>query len=409
MSNTFKLIDQITKMAAVEFHDQLTFCNTINRQYDGSFAQSGAQIGNTLRIRLPNDFEAVKNNLDITSAIKPYTERNTSLALTSTATVPLSFTTEELTFNMDDVFERVVKPATHRLAVTVETDAIAYAHKHTTQAVGTRGTQPTAVKTFNLARAKARKSRAPLSDMHCLLNLDTEVEVIDGLKGLFEAKSEISRQYTEGTMGRALGMDWHVTNCYYTHVNGAYAGTPLTNGANQGITTGWAETTSLVTDGWTSGQLSAKEGDIITIADVYATKPGDSTSLGYLRQFRVTADVTDTSGAATLVISPAIISGGQYQNCTVRAGDGKAITFLGNTGVSSPENLVYHKNAFIMGMADLNIDGAVLASRVSDPETGISIALIRQMDPLTRNLITRLDCIYGFSAPAPEYACRVVG
>lgn len=411
MTNTIYTIDDITKVAAVEFADALKFCATINRQYDSSFGQSGAMKGDTIRIRLPNDFVVVQDNLDITSANKDYIERHTNLQLNYTSSIPLEFTSADLTLALDRLQEKVIRPAARRLAIDVETRAIKYAAQHTRNAKGTRGTAITDPKLFAQARAIAMLNRAPDEEVFALTEPMTEVEVVNSLKGLTESRAQVSSQYLTGRMKMALGLNWYGSTCYYTHTNGAYAGTPLTNGSNQGITTGWAAYTDLITDGWTSGQLSAKVGDIFTVDGVYATKPGSSVSLGYLRQFAVVADITDTTGDATIRISPAIISGGPYQNCTNRAADGKAITYLGASGVQSPECLVYHRDAFVMGMADLTLEGVATGngSRVSDPDTGISIAIIKGMDTLTRKPIIRMDVLYGFSAVAPEWACRVVG
>jgi hypothetical protein len=71
-------------------HQKANFLGTINRQYDSSFAKSGAKIGDTLRIRLPNQYTvrtgATLNTQDVT-------EQNTSLQVATqkgvTSTSPL--------------------------------------------------------------------------------------------------------------------------------------------------------------------------------------------------------------------------------------------------------------------------------------------------------------------------------
>ena len=56
MANTNLTIDMITREALRIAHEKSVYLNTIDRQYDDSFANSGAKIGSTLRIRQPNRF-----------------------------------------------------------------------------------------------------------------------------------------------------------------------------------------------------------------------------------------------------------------------------------------------------------------------------------------------------------------
>ena len=56
MSNTNLTIDMVTREALRIAHEKAVYLGSIDRQYDSSFAQSGAKIGSTLRIRQPNQF-----------------------------------------------------------------------------------------------------------------------------------------------------------------------------------------------------------------------------------------------------------------------------------------------------------------------------------------------------------------
>ena len=56
MANTNLTIDMITREALRIAHEKSVYLNTIDRQYDDSFANSGAKIGSSLRIRQPNRF-----------------------------------------------------------------------------------------------------------------------------------------------------------------------------------------------------------------------------------------------------------------------------------------------------------------------------------------------------------------
>ena len=55
MANALLTPDMITREALRIFKNTNLFLNNIDTQYDDSFAKTGAKIGSTLRVRLPND------------------------------------------------------------------------------------------------------------------------------------------------------------------------------------------------------------------------------------------------------------------------------------------------------------------------------------------------------------------
>ena len=56
MSNTLLTIDMITRESLRVAHESCQFIKTTDRQYDDSFAQTGAKIGTALRVRKPEQF-----------------------------------------------------------------------------------------------------------------------------------------------------------------------------------------------------------------------------------------------------------------------------------------------------------------------------------------------------------------
>jgi hypothetical protein len=56
MSNSILTPTAVTREALRILHQKLNFVGSINRQYDDSFAKSGAKIGDTLKIRMPNQY-----------------------------------------------------------------------------------------------------------------------------------------------------------------------------------------------------------------------------------------------------------------------------------------------------------------------------------------------------------------
>jgi hypothetical protein len=87
-----------------------------------------------------------------------------------------------------------------------------------------------------------------------------------------------------------------------------------------------------------------------------------------------------------------------------------AITFLSAPSVASPQNVLFHKEAFAMACADLPLPGGVdMAKRISDKELGLSIRLVRAYDINQDRFPLRLDFLYGWTTLYPQLACVVNG
>jgi hypothetical protein len=237
---------------------------------------------------------------------------------------------------------------------------------------------------------------------------------VDALKGLFNPTAQISAQYTKGLMGRdSSGMNWKMDQNVVNQTFGSYSDTLATNTATftGSLTTGWAST-STITLVSSAGTAALKQGDVIQIDGVYAVNPQNRAAYGSgkLRNFVVTANVTVASGGGTSVtVSPAIITGGQFQNVTVTTTSATAVvTPFNKTGKVSPQNIVMHRNAFTLATADLELpDGVHFAGRASDKELGLSIRVVRQYTINNDSIPTRLDVLYGWAPLYQELACRV--
>jgi hypothetical protein len=161
-----------------------------------------------------------------------------------------------------------------------------------------------------------------------------------------------------------------------------------------------------------SSGLTLVQGDVVQIAGVYAVNPQNRSAYGSgkLRNFVVTATTAVASGGGTAVtVSPAIITGGQFQNVVVTATSSTAVvTPFNNTGVTSPQNIIMHRNAFTLATADLEVpDGVHFAGRASDKDLGLSIRVVRQYTINNDSIPTRLDVLYGWAPLYPELSCRV--
>lgn len=404
MANSLLTPSVIVKEMLMEFKNQLGFTKGVNRQYDDQFAQKGAKVGASINIRKPVIFTAVDG---ATLSNQDVVEESVALTLDTQKHVAFNFTSKDLTLTVDEFKARYIKSAATALANQVDVDGLAVAAKQTFQSVGTAGTTPSALLTYLQAQQKLNEAGAPDDgERSFIINPAASTSIVDGLKGLFQSSEQISKQYEKGMMGIAAGGKWKMAQNIYQYTTGQRGGTPLVNG----VTASGA--TTLVTDGWTAGAANrVKAGDVFTIAGVYAVNPLTKAVSTSLQQFVATADgASDGSGNLTLSISPAIVSSGPTQNVSALPADNAALTFLQNVSTSTANNILYHKDAYVLGCADLEVPGGVdMSARATDPESGLSLRMVRQYDINNDKFITRMDILYGWKTVRPEFACKILG
>lgn len=404
----------ITRECMRELKNQLVFAKKANRQYDDQFAKTGAKIGSVANIRKPVRYQVTDGaNLVIQNSADQYVP----LTIDKRKHVGLQFTTQELKLNIDDFRKRYIAPAITALANQIDKDGLELARTSIWNSVGTPGTQPaTQAEALALALAAGQKldeNGCPVDGLRSsVLNPASQAAMVKGLAGLYNADEKISKQFEKGRMASGvLGFDWYMDQNVAMHSTGAVAGAPAVK------TTIEAEgATAIAVDGIT-GSISDcfKAGDVITIEGVYAVNPQTKQSTGSLMQFVVTADTdSDTNEIASLPLSPAMYLTGPYQNISAYPVDGGLIKLFGHAtsyaSKVSPTNIAYHKDAFTLAMVDLDLPGGVdMADRVSDPESGLSIRLIRDYDINNDQMPCRLDVLYGWKAIYPELACRIQG
>lgn len=403
MSNTNLTSSVITNESLAVLENNLTFSKGVIRDYDDKFGVAGAKIGTTLNIRKPARYVG---RTGAAIGVEDHTETQVALTLDTQFGVDVSFTSQELTLSIDAFSDRIVKPAMATIANKIDRDGLTMGYQSAYNAVGTPGATPATAAVFLAAGAKLDFEAAPRDGQRSLaIDPLANASMVDVLKGLFQSSEKISDQYEQGNMGQAFGFKWSMDQNVVAHTVGPLGGTPLVNGASQ---TG----SSLITDGWTAAAASRlKKGDVFTIANVYAVNPQSRQSTGQLRQFVVTADVSsDGSGNLTAAISPAIVTSGAFQNVNAGPADNAAITVLGAASTVTPANLAFHKDAFVLGCADLLLPkGVDMASRSASKKVGLSVRMVRQYAINTDAFPCRFDVLYGWKALYPELACRIQG
>jgi hypothetical protein len=413
MANNLLTISKITNEALMVLENELTFTSEVDRNYDDQFAVVGAKIGNTVNVRRPGRFIGTTGPA---LNVEDFNETSVPVTLSTQFHVDTQFTTQDLALSLDMFSDRVLKPAVAAIANKIDRDGLVMAKNNTANIVGTAGTPPTGLITYLTAGAYLDAEGAPRDGRRsCIVEPFTSATIVDSLKGLFMPAAKISEQYEKGLMGvDSAGMTWKMDQNVVSQTFGSYSTATLsTNTATftGSLTSGWAST-STITIAAATANAALQQGDVIQIANVYAVNPQNRQAYGSnkLRNFVITAPVTiSSSGSASVTVSPAIITAGQFQNVSVTSTSSTAVvTPFNNTGTVSPQNIVMHRNAFTLAVADLELpEGVHFAGRASDKEIGLSMRVVRQYTINNDSIPTRLDVLYGWAPLYPELACRV--
>lgn len=418
---------KITKEAMTVLHNSLGFVKGIDRQYSNQFGKAGGKIGATINVRKPNRY-TVQQGPGITP--QGQSESSTPLTLNRQWVVPMTFSSAELTLSIEEFRARYIMPAISKLASQIDLDC-AYAaitgkyldgvacpgSGPVNTTIGTPGTTPgtaggtaSGLLQYNAPNIYLNggllldNQAAPRDNQRTVcLNPAAHAASVGSLSGLFNPQGIISDQYRNGLLGNALGFDFAFDQNMPTFTAGTRA--------ISGEITMQATWTTGSNFSLTGGSATLKAGDTFTVADCYAVNPENQQSTGILQQFVVTADVT-MSGTTSVAISPTPVVAGAgvaNGNVTVAPTSSKAVVFTtGAASTASPTSLAFHKSAFTLGTADLEIPGGVdFGGR--ETMDGISMRIVRQYDINSDFMVCRIDVLGGFTTLRPELAVRIAG
>ncbi len=402
MANQLLTSSVITREALRIFKNTNLFLRNIDTQYDNSFAKTGAKIGDTLRIRLPNEYAVRTGKVAVP---QDTIERSVPLTVSTQQGVDVQFSSAEKALSLDDFSNRVLLPAMNSLAGQIAVNVMQSAEGFSNLTFKGRnadnsGTiQTPDASTWLDAGAQLDLTGTPRmnskGNRKVILDPRTQARTVSSLAGLFNNQQKVGEQYKTGEMGMdTLGFDWGVDQTVIKHTNGTYSAGNV-NGANQ---TGSTLVVSAIT-----GTLN--KGDVISIAGVFGVNPVTKATTGELRQFVVTANVA--AGSTQVPIYPAIVAGNvPFGTVSASPANGAAITLVGGAGVTFRKNFAMDPLAMTLATADLPLpDGVNRASRES--YDGISLRFIEGYDVYNDVFVSRFDILYGWAVIRPEWATTV--
>lgn len=411
MANTVLTPDIIAKEAVMILENELVMAPKVYRGLESEFSNkvNGYEVGDTVSIRRPTDFTvrsgATASNQDVV-------EGKTSITVDQQKGVDFAFTSAELTLDISELSDRVIRPAMIQLANDVDQSLMSL-YSSVPNWVGTPGQTINSFADYSKAPERMDEFANPVAN-RCGVLAPADFWAMAGTQtGLFV--SDVAKgAYRKGNLGELAGVETYKAQNTPTHTVGVATGTPVVNGASQDTT--WAatkdtNTQSLVTDGWTNSTTGIlKKGDVFTIAGVYAVNPVTKATLTFLKQFVVTADANSgaSTGPATLTISPPMIASGAQQTVSAAPADNAAITVLGASGASYRQNMVFCRDAFALAMVPMALpQAAVKPSRQT--YKGTSVRVTPYYDGTNDKSNWRLDILYGVKAIDPRLAVRVSG
>lgn len=408
MANTLVTPSWTLKEVGRGYENSLKFIANVNRTYSDEYSQAGAKVGNTVNYRLPQRWTVSDGQaLDLQNIL----DQTVPISLTNQKHVDMSWSAWQETTEVEEVRKRYINPAADALASVIDGLAFSTVYRDVYNSIGTPGTTPSTTLAYLQAGRKLTDLAVPRQGRVAVLDPEAAVVLANATTTLFNPAAVISENYRDGLLGRGqLGIsEWYEDQNRPSFTTGAATGasTPIVNGANQ---TG----SSLITSGWSS--FAGKKGDIITVAGVFSVNPLSYVSTGRLQQFVLTADVSDSGGAATLSISPSIITSGSLQTVSNSPANSATVTYwsmaAGGTlaATASPTGMIFHPDAFAFVTADLALPaGGAKATRINSKARGVALRMAEQWDVGTDQNVTRIDALVGAATLQARMACRVQG
>ena len=400
-ANTLLTIDMITREALRLAHEKATFIGTINRQFDDSFGNAGAKIGDTLRIRYPSKYTRRSGSrvMDVQDSV----QLSTALTVATQDGVDMRFNSRELALDLDEFSKIHLEPAMATLISNIDSDVLVGCTKSTFNFAGTAGTTISSLTAPGQARTRLNQNLAPKgTDRRVQFDSGTMASIVTGVASYFNPSNAISEQYREGLVARTAMADyyenervWSMANTTSVTVSTMKMGGYLSTAGQTSLTVSALTVSSMI------------PGMKLTFANIFDVHPETKQLLaGQAKQFTIVGK-TDVS---TYTISPAVYLTGAQQNVT---GIGTTtstqnITILGSPNSTYTLGLMYHKDAYTFATAALPLMAAS-EKCVRQTYDGLSIRVWQDSDIRNDELLTRIDILYGFAAIRPEWGCAIIG
>lgn len=414
MSNTTLTADIVAKASLAVLDNNLSFLSTFHREVEAEFMNSvnGYKPGATVRMRRPADFTIRSGNV---MSVQDVIEGRLAFSVDKLKGIDFNFTSEDLTLSVENLQEKVIEPAIIRLVNEIGKDCLDAYYKGTYHWAGTPGQTINSFADFSKGPKRLDQMAVPGENRTAILSPDDHWDLLGSQTNLF-IEDAAKSAYRDGSLGKVANIKMFTTAVVPTHTTGSRDDTtPITAAASgdQSVSYDTVKNTwtqDLVTTGFDNA-TTLTEGDVFTIADLYAVNPVTKQRRNFLQTFVVNAAYT-LDGTDTINISPPIITSGPHQTVELSTGAfaSNALVNFGAASTGYEQNLVYHKNAYGLAFVPLELmPGAFGQTRVTSKKTGISIRIWPVADGINNVSAWRLDVLYGRKVLDPRLATRLSG
>ena len=414
MANTTLTADIIAKEAVMILDNNLVMAKQVYRGYESEFDKkvNGYEVGETISIRKPTDF-TVRDGA--TMSTQDVVEGKLTLTVDKRKGVDFKFTSQDLTLKIEDLSERVIKPAMVQLANQIDSDLMAL-YKKVPNWVGTPGQVVNSYADFAKAPERLDETAVPMDGRSAVLSPQDHWGLLGSQTALY-MQDVAKGAYRKGSLGEIGGVDTFMSQNVPTLTTGTRSGSTLVNGSiiTTTITYDAIKNTNVQTinvDAFGGATQTVKAGEVITIAGVYDVNPVTKAPLPFLKMFVVTADATASGSAADLIISPAMVWTGAFKNVDVQGVtdlNNQAVTFMGSASTNYRQNMVFMKNAFALVSVPLIMPPGAPSGSTRQSYKGTSVRVIPVYDGITDESAWRLDVLYGTQTIDGRLATRLSG
>jgi hypothetical protein len=382
MANTLGAYNQVfyANEALIWLRKVLGMAGRVHRGYDTE--RQSFERGEPITIRRPATFVAQA----APSSAQNLNTGFVNLNLDRWEEVKFELTDRELAYTGEQIIQEHIMPAAYALADSAD-QALAGLYKDVPWLHDYGAAVDHTIITG--ARQVAFDNQVPMNDGMLHMMVDGTVEAYFLNSAVFHSAQVAGAAAAQSLMMGALGTRFNVE--VFASQN-APKHTPGTVAASGGDAAGAVDgahaagVTSLVVDSFT-GSETLKAGDSFSIA-------------GQTQRYAVTTDLTLTSGAGTLTISPPL---------AVAVAGTEIINFTVLTATAHTQQLLYHRNAFALAFAPLpmNLPGIEVFTAV-DPVSGLAVRARRFAVGDSSKLVQALDILYGVKTLDPNLAVRAV-
>ena len=427
MANALITSTVITNEVLRIAHNASAFLGNMNTDYDDKW-QGQYKPGQTVNARRPVQFTHRNGS---TANVQDITESSVPITVQPELGIDFAVSSNDLALSIGsngnvskDFKQRYLQPAGLKIAAILDYSIATIMKNGAHQMVGTPGTPPASVADILNAQVPLDRMSVPRDGMRmAAIEPGANATIVAGLATLFNSPQLLAEQYKTGVIKTSLGLDFAMSQNVPSHTVGPLGGTPLVNGASQGLINAgttdnpFALTTSLNTSGWTASGVRLNQGDTFTLGGVFSVNPETKASTGVLQSFVVVGPTSaapgsvsaDAGGLVTMAISPAIIAGGAFQNVTIRPAGGATLTVTsGLGGTAYTNNLIWHRDAVTFVSPKQELPGGMdMAYQASMADEGsISLRFVRGFDITNNRFISRFDVLWGAAVTLPNFIVR---